>query len=167
MTTFKSNAFRVLCILAVSLLYTTSMRSAAAETLGEILEKSSWSKIIGTWVDQDTKGDTVKTTYAWKIKDRVIEVTTQQGEVESVGLIGVNGKTGDVFYMGADSTGSSSIGQWTVEDNGDAVLGMLYTSGDGQEGSMNIRHHREDNDTMTVTVELPNPVVIKLIRSEK
>ena len=58
--------------------------------------------------------------------------------------------------MSADSDGSSSFGKWVVDDkNGDAVLGIGYTSGDGLEGGLSIRHHLEDKDTMIVTIELP------------
>lgn len=148
-----------LCLLAAS-------HAPAAEKLSDVLRESKWDDIVGTWVDADGKGD-YKVTYAWKLPDRVIETRTKYRGVQSVGLMGVNAKNGDVFHMGADSTGGSSLGRWEIADNGDAVLSIVFTDGDGQEGVLNIRHHREDKDTVLVTLELPQPVKIKLVRAKK
>ncbi|MEO2049375.1 MAG: hypothetical protein ABGX16_22690 [Pirellulales bacterium] len=164
MTIIRSTIF---CVLVSSLLLTANSHASAAEKLSDILLEAKWDGIIGTWVDADTKGATVNATYAWKIKDRVIEVTTKQGNQETAALMGVNGKTGAVFHMGADSDGTSSLGEWKVEDNGDAVLGIVFTSGDGEDGALSIRHHRVDKDTILVTIELPQPIQFKLIRAKK
>ena len=145
----------------------TAPAANAAEKLSDVLREAKWDGIVGTWVDADTKGEAYKVTYAWKIEDRVIEISTKYGGKETVALMGVNGKTGDVYHMGADSDGTSSLGKWELEDNGDAVLGIVYTSGDGQEGALSIRHHQEDKDTVVVTIELPEPIKFKLIRSAK
>ena len=139
----------------------------AAEKLSDVLCEAKWDGIVGTWVDADTKGEAYKVTCAWKIEDRVIEVSTKYSGRETVALMGVNGKTGDVYHMGADSDGTSSLGKWDVEENGDAVLGIVYTSGNGQEGALSIRHHQEGKDVVIVTIELPEPIKFKLIRSAK
>jgi hypothetical protein len=136
----------------------------AADKLSDVLRESKWDGIIGTWVDPETKGERHKSTYGWKIKDRVIEIVSRQGAVEHVSLMGVNGKTGDVFHMGASSDGTSALGKWDLDGDGDAVLQMVFTSGDGQEGALTVRHHLEDADTIIVTVELPQPIRWKLIR---
>ena len=120
---------------------------------------------IATWVDMDSRGTVLKTKYAWKIEDRVIEVTQYQGRKQDVGLMGVNGKTSEVFHMGAASDGTSSQGRWEVDENGDAVLGLAFTSGDDQEGVLSIRHHPVDEDTMIVTIELAQPIKFKMIHA--
>lgn len=137
---------------------------AAAEKLSDILREYSWEGILGTWVDADTKGKTYTVNYKWKIKDRVIEVTTKGREMTTVGLMGVNAKTGEVFHMGADSTGGSSLGKWEIANNGDAVLGLLFTGADGEQGALSIRHRMEGQDTLIATVELPQPMTFKLTR---
>ncbi len=81
--------------------------------------------------------------------------------------MGVNGKSGEVFHMGVDSKGTSSLGKWEVDDDGDAILGIVFTAEYGQEGALRIRHHLEDKNTVIVTVELPEPIKIKLIRLPK
>jgi hypothetical protein len=134
-------------------------------TLSDVLRKAKWDGIIGTWVDAQSRGADVKATYDWKIKDRVIEITTIRGEHQGVALMGVNGKTGVVFHMGADSEGNSSLGKWIVQDNGDAILGLVYTSSSGQEIEVIIRHHLVDKDTMIVTIEAPEPMRVKMIRA--
>jgi hypothetical protein len=153
------------CTLLATILLSPSPLSAA-EKLSDILRKHQWEGIIGTWIDADTKGEASKVTYVWKIKDRVIEVATKGNDLETVALMGVNAKTGEVFHMGADSAGASSLGKWEIADNGDAVLQLLFTGGDGEQGALSIRHHREDKDTMIVTVELPEPITFKMIRAK-
>ncbi|GAA5510330.1 hypothetical protein [Novipirellula caenicola] len=151
------------CTLLATLLLSASPLFAA-DKLSDILRKHQWEGMIGTWVDAETNGETSTATYAWKIKDRVIEITTKGNEMETVALMGVNAKTHEVFHMGADSTGGSSLGKWEVDKNGDAVLGLLFTGADGEQGGLSIRHHREDEDTIIVTIELPEPMQYKMIR---
>ena len=141
-------------------------KDRGGEKLGDILRESRWDQIIGTWVDAGTQGAAVKTTYAWKIKDMVLEVTSKEGQNESVALMGVNGKTGEVFHMGGDSQGTTFLGKWVFEGNGDAVLELVFTSGDGQEGALSVRQHLEGNDTLIVTVELLQPITVKMIRAK-
>ena len=69
----------ICCIVLAGVMTLAASRAPAAEKLGDILRESKWDGIIGTWVGADTKGATLNTTYAWKIKDRVVEITTKQG----------------------------------------------------------------------------------------
>ena len=135
--------------------------------LSDILRRNKWDRLIGTWVDADSKGAGLKTTYAWKLKDRVLEVTSKEPQKESVSLMSVNAKSGDVFQVGGDDQGTSFLGGWRFEEKGDAVLAITYTSGDGQEGTLSIRYHFQDNDTLILTLELPQPITIRMIRAVK
>ncbi|MEM8680271.1 MAG: hypothetical protein AAGF97_13065 [Planctomycetota bacterium] len=152
--------------LAAAVLLSANSSVSAAETLSDFVKDAKWDDLIGTWVDAETQGATLTTTYAWRLKDRVIEITTTDGNKESIAWMGVNGKTGDVFHMGVDGDGASSLGKW-IDDDGDAVLELIFTSGDGQEGGFKFRNHFKDSDTMTVTLELPDPVVINMVRKSK
>lgn len=140
--------------------------TATAGNLGEMLREAGWSKIIGTWVDAETKGERVTITYAWKYEDQLIESTSTMGELKSTSLIGVHGKTGDVYHVGANNRGGAVLGKWTGED-GDAVLEVGYVSGEGEEGKMKIRHAMQDDDTMEVTVEGEDgTMTVKLVRKK-
>jgi len=159
---------KICSILWVNLLFISMVSSASAqETLKEILEKNKWEKIIGTWVDEGTKGQAIETTYAWKIKDRVIEIVTKEGKNKEVALMGVNAKTGDVFHMGAKSDGSSSLGTWKFSKTGDATLGVAFTDGNGQQGGIEIRFEWLDDNSMTLTIGLPDPIDIEMVRKKK
>lgn len=136
----------------------------AAEKLSDILREHNWDGIIGKWGDAETGGKSFTVSYVWKIEDRLIETTTEYEDRESVALMGVNANSGEVFHMGADSDGGSSLGKWEVDDQGDAILGLVFTGGDGEQGAMSIRHRRVDDDTIVVTIELPEPITIRLIR---
>ena len=137
-----------------------------ADDLGTELRKSGWDRIIGTWVDPETKGTQHKVTYAWKYKDTVIEIVNRGREKETTALMGRNPKSGEVFHVAADNQGGSSIGKWRVE-NGEAVLGLLFVTGTGEEGGLEIRHTLVDDNTMRVTVVLPEPITFNLVRVQK
>lgn len=156
----------VTCCTLFGIFMIAGSHASAVEDLSDLLRESKWSGIIGTWVDVDSNGAAIKTTYAWKIKNRVIEVTTKEPQKEVVALMGVNAKTGKVFQMGADSDGGSFLGEWNMEKNGDAVLGLGFTGPDGSEGTFSMRHRMENKDTMLVTIELPQPITFKMIRSK-
>lgn len=141
--------------------------STRSKSLGEILRKSNWHRLIGTWVDADSQGAGIKTTYAWKLQDRLLEVTNVEANKRSVALMAVNAKTGDVFQTGADDQGSSFLGRWRFEETGAAVLEVGYTGGDGNEGTVTVRNRLQDDDTLIMTVELPQPITIKMIRATK
>jgi hypothetical protein len=50
-------------------------------------------------------------TVKWKIKDRVVETESIDPGRTSVSLISINAASGDIFQVGADSTGSSHLSQ--------------------------------------------------------
>ena len=155
------------CGIVAAMLTVGGIACAAAENLGDVLRESGWDRIIGTWVDAKTKGAKNKTTYAWRFKDRVIEITNWDnwdGEKESVSLIGLNPRTGDVFNVSADSQGASSLGRWTIGKEGEAILDLMFVSGEGQEGLLRIRQAFKDNDTLIVTIDLPEPIVFEMVR---
>lgn len=140
--------------------------TATAENLGEMLKESGWDKIIGTWVDAETTGERATIQYAWKYENHVIESTSTMGDRKSTSLIGLNGKTGEVYHVGANNQGGGVLGKWTGQD-GDAVLEVGFVSAEGEEGSMTIRHHLEDDDTMTVTIEGgERTMTVKLVRKK-
>jgi hypothetical protein len=140
-----------------------NMTNATAADLGTALRESGWDRIIGTWVDPETKGTRHKVTYQWRYKDKLIEIINREAEKETTALMGRNPKSGEVFHVAADNEGGSSIGKWTIE-NGEAVLGLLFVTGTGEEGGLEIRHKLEDADTMLVTVVLPEPITFRLVR---
>ena len=151
------------CVLVVAALMVGSAPAAAADNLGNVLSESGWDRIIGTWVDAETRGATNKITYAWRFKNQVVEATSQEGSKKSLAIMGYNAKKREVFHVSVDDRGGSSIGRWTFVD-GQAFLGLLFVTGTGDEGALQIRHRLEGDDTMIVTVDLPEPVVIKMIR---
>jgi hypothetical protein len=67
-------------------------------------------------------------TVEWKIKDRVVETESIDPGHTSVSLISINAASGDIFQVGADSTGSSHLGTWKFQKTGDAVLNLDFTT---------------------------------------
>ena len=136
-----------------------------AETLGDVLKESKWDGIIGTWVDPETKGQNMKVTYAWKVKDHAILVTGTAFGTNSVAIMGRSAKDGTVFHVGADSKGTSVLGEWDFKD-GDAILGLGFVSGEGVEGVMQIRYTMKDENSLVVSVEglTPEPIVYTMVK---
>lgn len=136
-------------------------------TLSDTLKRSGWDRLIGTWVDEGSKGEGLKLSFQWKIKDRVIEAESIDPGRTSVSLISVNGANGDTFQVGADSTGSSHLGTWTFSKDDAAVLNLSYTDGDGTQGQITLRYKLTDGDTLDFTLALPQPIHIRLIRASE
>ena len=150
----------------IILLTSLDQLRAEEKSLGEILAESRWNRLVGTWVDEDTMVTIATTTYAWKYDNHVIEANTKMGDLSASALIGCNAGSGEVFHMGADNQGGSSLGKWTF--NGDeAVLELGFTAADGQQGGLKIVHVLKDDDTMTVTIEAAEPITLTMIRKKK
>ncbi len=121
-----------------------------ADTLGEILEDAKLSAIIGTWVDQESKGEKITMTYAWRIKDHALGLSVMTENRTSEALIGVNPKTGEVVHTSVDSKGGAGIGTWKEKD-GVATLTLLVSNAEGEEIKLKITQQlRDDNKQLVV-----------------
>jgi hypothetical protein len=76
--------------------------------------------------------------------------------------MGRNAQTGEVFHLGADNQGGSSLGKWTFKD-GVASLEVVFVAGDGQEGGLMIEYRLKDDNTMVVNM---GAVTFTLIRAK-
>jgi YVTN family beta-propeller protein len=137
------------------------------KTLAESLKRSGWDRLVGTWVDEGSRGDGLKMTVKWKIKDRVVEMESIDPGRTSVSLISINAASGDIFQVGADSTGSSHLGTWKFQKTGYAVLNLGYTDGNGTQGEITLRYKLVDDDTLDFTFALPQPIHVRLIRASE
>ena len=153
-------------VFVATLLSAAGLLHAEDANLGETLRASRWDRLIGTWVDEGANGALAATTYAWKYDDHVLEATSKLGELTATSLIGRNAQSGEVFHMGADDQGGSSLGKWTFNAD-EAVLELGFTAADGQQGGMKIRHALKDDDTMIVTIEAGEPITLTMIRKKQ
>ncbi len=140
---------------------------AKPKTVAEVLQRSGWDRLVGTWVDEESKGRGLKMILRWRIKDRVLEVESIDPGRTSVSLISMNAQNNDVFQVGADSTGSSQLGTWTFKKDGDAVLDLGYTDGSGTQGQITLRYKLIDDNTLSFTLGLPQPIHIRLVRASE
>ena len=161
----RSTIATTCCAMLAAVLTLGSTSAFASDNLGNVLRESGWDRIIGTWVDAKTRGAKSRSTYSWRFKNQVIETTSQDGHKKSFSLMGHNPKKGEVFHVSVDDQGGSSIGRWTFEED-EATLGLFFVTGTGDEGALKIQMRFEDDDTMIVIVDLPEPIVIKWIRVE-
>lgn len=141
---------------------------AADDNLGATLRKSGWDRMIGTWVDAETKGEKYKSRCFWRFKDRVIESLNEepQNNRKEISLMGYNPKRDEVFHVSADNKGGSTIGKWTFNKD-EAILDLGFVTPGKEEGLLQIRYKLVDDDTMIATVVLPKPIVIKMVRVKK
>ncbi len=157
----------LIALVATCLFGSFSAHASAADTLMSKLKEAKWDGIIGTWVDEETGGKNNTTSYAWKIKDRVIEVHTKDKDNETVALMGVNAQNGQVFHMGADKNGASSLGEWKIDADGSAVLSLAFTGADGKQGAVQIRQKMLGKDKLEITIQLAQPLRYTLVRKKK
>jgi hypothetical protein len=146
---------------------TAPVADTKGKSLAEILALRKWDQLKGTWIDKATGGRIVHTTYAWKIPDRVLEVVNTGGDNPSTSLLAVNAADGTVFQVGGDSRGATFAGGWTVGDDGAATVRLGITGEDGNRFDLTIRHRFTGPDTMTLTIELPQPITIELVRAKE
>ena len=128
-------------------------------TVAAALEAAGWSALIGRWVDEGSGGEGLTLNVRWRAGGRVLEFESVDPARTSVALISVNAANGDVFQVGADSTGASHLGTWAFERGGDATLDLGYTGGDGSQGRLVVRYRMPDEDTLVMTQ--PLRVVLK------
>jgi DNA-binding beta-propeller fold protein YncE len=131
-----------------------------------MLRQSGVQRLLGTWVDQESQGKQLKVTYQWKVKDRIIEHVNIDATSESHALIGVNKASGNIYHMGGTSVGASYSGTWAADTNGDSVLNLNIESENGERHTLNVRYHFEDEDHFNLILELPQPIVIKMVRAK-
>ena len=135
--------------------------------LGDILRRSKWDRLVGTWVDARSRGNGLKITFKWRIKDRVLESESIDPTRKTISMIAVNAQNGNVFQAGADSTGSSHLGGWTFNGTKDAVVNLGFTDGDGTQGEIALHYKFVDDDTLIFTILLPQPIDIRMVRADK
>lgn len=136
------------------------------QNLGEIFRQSRWDRIIGTWIDAETKGKAVRTTYAWKIPGMTLEALRKEPRKSSIALIAIDPKTDEIFQTGSDSQGTMSQGKWKFDEKGDVVLDLAYAGRDGREGKVRVRYRLEDDDTLVLTVLSAKPITIRMTREK-
>ena len=153
----------VCCAVLASLTTLATSTVTAAEKLSDILRESKWDGIIGTWVDAKTKGKANRTTFEWKVKDRIIALSSREGDKETASLIMVSHDKG-IRQIGGDNKGSTMYGRWDFKEK-TALVDLTVEVGENKELPIKLEYRLEDKDTMTMSVPAWY-LNIKLIREE-
>lgn len=135
------------------------------QLLGDVMREARVDRLIGTWVDATNHGAGLKQTFRWAIQDRVIEFTSKDPNNESIALIALHPQSGNVQHTGGDRDGATFQGVWDVTPEGDARLQLRFVNARLEQGTITIRYHFEQDDALTLTVELPQPIQVQMIRS--
>jgi hypothetical protein len=138
-----------LAAVLAALLLATPSASRAADSLGAKMREARADRILGTWVDEDTGGEVVRVTYAWRIADHALAISFKSPHRESEALVGIDPKSGDVAHVAIDSEGGAAIGKWTGEGES-AILELKRTAPDGSESTVRISQRFEGDDRLVV-----------------
>lgn len=136
-------------------------------SLADILQRSEWNQILGTWVDTATQGKLIKTTYAWKIPGEVIEVSSHEPQKDSVSLIIAHPVSHLVTQTGANSDGTTFSSSWDFKAPGHSLLKVAYTTRDGNSGTLQINQQLKGPDSLTQTLLLATPITIEMNHEKK
>jgi DNA-binding beta-propeller fold protein YncE len=136
------------------------------QLLSDVMREAGVDRLIGTWVDEGSKGAGLKQTFRWKLKDRIVEHTSKDPNNESVALIALHPESGEVQHNGGDRDGATFKGAWDVSSEGDALLKVSFVNAKLEQGTLTIRYHFETDNALTLTVELPQPIHVKMVRSK-
>jgi hypothetical protein len=93
-------------------------------------------------------------------------VSNSGGDNPSTAIMAVSAADGTVFHVGGDSRGGTFAGSWTVGDDGAATLRLAITTEKGERLDLGFRHERTGADTMRLTIELPQPITVDLVRAK-
>lgn len=136
------------------------------QLLSDVMREGGVDRLIGTWVDAGGNGAGLKQTFRWKVQDRIVEHTSRDPNNESVALIALNPESGEVQHTGGDRDGATFKGAWDISPEGDALLKVSFVNAKLEQGTITIRYHFETDDALTLTVELPQPIQVKMVRSK-
>jgi len=140
-----------LAIILSSLLLCVTV-SVRAENLGEILERAELGALVGTWVDEDSNGEAISLTYAWRIENYVLALSVKRPNNNSEAMIAVDPKTGEVVHVTANEKGGMGRGKW-VEENGVATLILKVANAEKEEMALKITHRIVDNKQLVVGIK--------------
>lgn len=155
----------VLQLVFVLFIVSVPSLSKAAEPLGEQLRATGWTRLIGTWVDENTGGQAMKTTFSWRMHDHVIENLTESNDNQTIALIAVNATSEETFHIAADNEGGTSKGEWTW--NADAAeLQIKGISADAAETNLKITLKPVDDSTLEVFVNDQSEPSLTLVRQD-
>jgi len=138
---------------------------ARGRRLVDILARTRWEKLLGTWKDEESNGAAVTQVIRWKIADRVVEITSRERDNESVALVTVDASSGEVVHSGGNARGDLFQGKWDLSRPDDAVLTLQWTGGTGQKGALVVHHRWLADDRMEIILDLPQPIKVRMKRS--
>jgi hypothetical protein len=81
-------------------------------------------------------------------------------------LIALHPESGEVQHTGGDRDGATFKGTWDDSPEGDALLKVSFVNAKLEQGTITVRYHFETDDALTLTVELPQPIKVKMVRSQ-
>ncbi|MFN8858593.1 MAG: hypothetical protein ACK50P_23725 [Planctomycetaceae bacterium] len=139
---------------------------AKGRRLVDILVRTRWEKLLGTWKDEESAGAGLTQVIRWKIPDRVLEITSRERDNESVALVTVDASSGEVLHTGGNARGDLFQGRWDLSQPDDAVLNLQFTGGTGQKGNVVVHHQWLGEGRMEIRLDLPQPIRVKLKRHE-
>ena len=124
-------------------------------------------RLLGTWKDEASGGTELTQVIRWKIPDRVLEITSHERDNESVSLVSVDPKTGEVLHSGGNARGDVFQGTWDLSKEDDAVLSLQLSPASGQRGNLVIHHRWLEEGRLEIQLDLPRPIRLKMQRYEE
>lgn len=118
---------KLITLLAAALISFVSLK-ASASPFADLANEKDAEWIIGTWTAAEGK---FKVTYEWRLEKHAIAVKFEGGGRSSEGMMALKPGTKEVHYMGVDSLGAISLGQW-VESNGHPALKTTRVDSNGE-----------------------------------
>jgi hypothetical protein len=136
------------------------------KNLADVVEETGWGRLLGRWVDKDTRGEGLSLDYQWSLAEHLIGNVSKDAGNESYALIGLDATTGQVYHKGGDRHGSAFEGHWEMDEQGDALLDLKIHTHQGGEATLRVRYHFVSDDEMNVVLDLPEQVVIPMVRAK-
>jgi len=147
---FKRSVTRIFLAAAIGLSIWTP-RAAAQDTLGDLMQQTGCTWLIGKWAGETPDGDKYEIEYKWALKDHVISMHFKGLNIEYHGIIFYKADDEQVVQIGVDQNGRNGKGTWLAE-YGKAVWRNEHPGEYGEVSRMAFVYSKTDAETMKAEI---------------
>ncbi len=137
---------------AIALLASFSPILSAGDQLGKVLGETGWDRLVGTWVDQETQGESTTTTFGWKYDGTVMVSETKMPQASTTTMMGHNAATDEIYVFSVSSTGGFSKGSCAFEKD-KATFTITITDAEGEISEKVLNYELLDDDTLQLKID--------------
>ena len=133
-----------------------------APTLGEIVHKHGWDKLLGDWVDVGTRGE-FRLNLNWRLKNQLLELSFSHQDGPTIASIRIDPSSGEIAHSGVNPNGVVITGTWDFADDEGPKMNGRYLSRAGDEGDFHMQIVPKGDDALVFKVGQSNIQMTRMV----